>query len=350
MPLVSLNIGPSEVAREVLDDVAALAHSGLLSQSHRGDAVKSEVKQAVANLRRALRVPDDYGICFQPSATAGMELVLRNCVRERSLHIVQGAFAKRFAQTAAQVGLHVTRLDADEQQAPAWRDLTPPDGTELIGVTHNETSTGLAWPWDQLRALRETHPEPLLAIDVTSSVGGMHMDWSLGDVWFGSVQKCLGLPSGLGFVLAGPRALAKARELGDARRVAGWQDLPALVEKLETGQTPETPNVLGIALLGRQMARWDLDAVDEATRAKAAAVARAFPDEAYYVRDPAWRSLTTHCLRVDDPAATKARAEAVGFELGSGYGPLKTACIRIATFPSVKAEQIEHVLGVLRPR
>jgi phosphoserine aminotransferase len=344
---ISLNIGPSQISAAVLRDVGAIADSGLLSQSHRGEVVKGEVLSAVANLRRALRVPADYGVCFQPSATAAMELIVRNCVRQRSLHIVQGAFGDRFVKTALEVGRDAVRAAGDFQLPPAWREVDIPRGTELIALTHNETSTGEAWPWEDVRALGAQQPDALLAIDVTSSVGGMHMDWTLGDLWFGSVQKCLGLPAGLGFVLASPRALAKATELGAARHVAGWQDLPALVEKLATGQTPETPNVLGIALLGRQMARWDLDAVDAATRAKAAAVAAAVADEAFYVRAPDWRSLTTHCLRVDDPAAWKARADRAGFEIGSGYGPLKSTCIRIATFPSVQLTDIQSVLRAL---
>ncbi len=347
MKQISLNIGPSEVSGEVARDLVDIAGSGLLSASHRGPRVRAEVGGAVEAMRAALRIPDDYGICFQPSATAGMELILRNCVRARSLHIVQGAFADRFAKTATEVGRKATRAAGDFQLPPAWREVDVPPETELVAVTHNETSTGEAWPWTELAALRARRPEALLAIDITSSVGGMVMDWTLGDLWFGSVQKCLGLPAGLGFVIAGPRAVERAREIGADRQVAGWQDLPALIEKLTTGQTPETPNVLGIALLGRQMARWDLDAVDAATRAKAAAIAGAMPDEAFYVRDPAWRSLTTHCLRVDEPAAWTARAEAAGFAIGSGYGPLKGSCIRIATFPSVPLEQIERVLAAL---
>ena len=110
---------------------------------------------------------------------------------------------------------------------------------------------------------------------------------------------------------------------------------PDRVEPAEIDETPlkgELPRVLAARL----------------TRAKADAVFAALPDEAFFVRDPAWRSLTAHTLAVPDPAAVKARALEHGFVLGSGYGPLKPTHIRLATFPSVTLAQVEQVLAVIR--
>ncbi len=350
MSLVCLNIGPSLISAEVKHDIAQIVAGDLLSQSHRSDVVCREFQSAVANLRTALRIPEDYSICFQPSATACMELVLRNCVAERSFHFVQGAFASRWAATADQIGLDAVRYERTWNESSAPREARIPEGIELIAVTHNETSTGLMWPWEEVRALRDLHPETLLAIDVTSSFGAMAMDWTLGDIWFGSIQKCLGLPSGLGYVLASPRALERARALGPRRHVAGWQDLPDLVGRLELGQTPETPNILSAALLARQMARWDIDAVEAGTLAKAKIVADALEDTDFFIREPAWRSLTAQCIQVDDTAAWTARAAAAGYAIGSGYGPLQGTCVRIATFPTVSEAQVSEVMAALTAR
>ena len=272
---VTFNPGPSQVPADVVADLHEIAGSGLLGESHRSERVKSMVRGAIAALRRAMAIPADHAIVFQPSATAAMELILRNLVARRSLHLVGGAFAERFARTAAEVGLQPLRIASPWERAPRWRELDAGDGAELIAVTQNETSTGMAWPLAEIAALRAAHPAPLLAVDVTSSFGALATDWTTADVWFGSVQKCLGLPAGLGYVVAGPRALARAAELGASRGVAAWQDLLQLAEKMESGQTVETPNVLAIALLGRRMARWDLAAVEASTRRKAALVAAA---------------------------------------------------------------------------
>lgn len=345
---VSFNIGPSEVSDAVRQDLVELAGSDLLCESHRGPVIQGVLKNAVANLRAAMRIPDEYAVVFQPSATACMEVICRNVVETRSFHFVHGAFSGRMAATAEQVGLAPTVHETpwDETTHPETAQID--DTAELISLAHNETSTGLQWPWHEIRALRDAHPQPMLAIDVTSSFGAMTMDWTLGDFWFFSIQKCLGLPAGLGVLLASPRAIERAREIGAQRRVAGWQDLVGMAERIKVGETQETPNALGIELLSRQMARWDIDAVESRTRAKAGAVADAMPDEAFFIRDPDWRSLTAHCLQVPDPAGVKARALERGFVIGSGYGPLKPTCIRLATFPSVTVAQVVEVLDLIR--
>lgn len=344
---VTFNPGPSQVPPDVVADLHAIADSGLLSESHRGDRVKEVVRGASDAMRAAMGIPADHAIVFQPSATAAMETVLRNLVERRSLHFVHGAFAERFARTADDVGLSPVRVRSAWDRAPDPAAAAEPDGVDLIAVTHNETSTGMAWPLAEITSLRAAHAEALLAVDVTSSFGALATDWTTADVWFGSVQKCLGLPAGLGFVVVGPRALARARERGAGRRVAAWQDLLTLAGKMESGQTVETPNVLAIALLGRRMARWDLAAVEAATRRKAALVASADLPWTPFVADAAWRSPTVHCMTVDDPAAWHERALAGGFRMGNGYGDLRDRCVRIATFPAHTEEDVAALLAAL---
>lgn len=344
---ITFNPGPSQLSTATRDDIAEITASGLLSVSHRTDPIRDIVKHAVAGLRHALTIPSDYSIVFQTSATAAMDLLISNAVAETSAHFVGGAFAKRFADTAEQLGRTVMREDVAWGQPFAWRDAAWPRVPELIAVTHNETSTGVLWPDAELRALRDAYPDPLLAVDVTSSFGAMAMDWTCADYWFASVQKCLGLPPGLALAIVGPRVVERAQAFGPARRVPAWRDLLVLLEKIEVGDTFETPNVLDLALLDRQMDRWDLAAVEADTRAKTQLVAEAMGDARFFVRDPAWRSLTVHNLDVGDPAPLHQRARAAGYELGLGYGPLKTHCIRIATFPALTQADVAGMLDAI---
>src|SRR6185295_7372512 len=214
MPTISLNPGPSQLSAATIADIAEIAASGLLSKSHRGDAFVEVSRAAFGGLREKLAIPADYRVLYQPSATAAMDTILRNCVASQSLHFVHGAFSKRFHKSAVEIGIDAVASTSEGGRAVSWRKATIHAGTELIAVTHNETATGLMWPDDELTALRAAHPEPLLAVDVTSSFGGMAMRWTDADVWFGSVQKCLGLPSGMGYVVAGPRAMESAKRVG----------------------------------------------------------------------------------------------------------------------------------------
>lgn len=360
MAVTTFNPGPSKLAPGVEPDLAAIAASGLLAASHRSAEVKKVVRDAIAAIRAALDVPEDYAVVLQPSATASMELVIRNLVAAgptgdgATAHIVGGAFGERFAGTSAALRHHPHRIEHPWSEAPRL-DAEIPAEVQLISVTHNETSTGMLWPAWALARLRgrilAEHPRALLAVDATSSLGGVEIDFTQGDVWFASVQKALGLPAGLALVIAGPRAVERARDLGVERAVAPWQDLPLMVEKIETGQTFETPSVLGIALLGRRMARFDLTAAAERCGELTAQVQEAHSSGRlafdWFVEDPAWRSTTVQNLVVDDPAAWVRRAEGAGFLLGGGYGKLKDRCIRIATFPSHEPGELKELLGIL---
>ncbi len=346
--MITFSPGPSQLDAHVATDLREIHESGLLSASHRTAAVQEIVRGLGPAMRRVTGLSDDYALVLQPSATAAMDLILANCAREASLHLVAGAFAERFAQTADALGLARMRAEGPLDHAFDWRAVTPDPAPELVALTHNETSTGAMWPADDLAGVRARWPEALLAIDVTSSFGAVQMDFGLADVLFGSVQKGLGLPAGLGFVLAGPRAIARATEIGAKRRVAPWRDLPRMAEKLATGNTVETPNVLGIALLARRLARLDLAAEHARTLDKAELIAGADLPWTPFMEAAAWRSPTVHTVRVGDPAGWHARAANAGFTLGKGYGKHRADCIRIANFPAHTLEDVERLLAALR--
>lgn len=347
--VTTFNPGPSQLSELTRNDIAEIVASGLLSVSHRTDAIRDIVKRCVSGMRSALSIPADYTILFTTSATAGMDLVLSNCVARASAHFVAGAFAERFAATAEGLGRTTECVEAAWGTPFPWRDRDWRTAPELIAVTHSETSAGSMWPTAEWHGLRERWPDPLLAMDVTSTFGAMAMAWSQADYWFGSVQKCLGLPGGLGFAIVGPRAVQRAAAFGAERRVPAWRDLLVLIDKIDLGDTFETPNVLGLALLDRQMARWDLTTIERDMRAKATLVHDTMGDSRFFVRDTAWRSLTVHNLDVGDPAPYHQRARAAGYELGLGYGPLKKHCLRIATFPAVSPDDVRGVLRAIEP-
>ena len=198
--MLTFNPGPSQLTDDVIDAIRDIAVSGFLSISHRSSKFKEVCRSAVEGLRDVFSLPPEYTILLQPSATAAMEMVLRNCVSTRSFHFVHGAFSQRFYETAREMRIEAFGFQSDPDQPVNWGQVDVPRDVDTICVTHNETSTGLMWPAQEIDALRARYPEPLMVIDATSSWGGVDFDWKTGDVWFASVQKCLGLPSGLAVV------------------------------------------------------------------------------------------------------------------------------------------------------
>ena len=351
--MLTFNPGPSQLSPKIRRAICEIAASGFLSLSHRSQAFMEVSKQAIEGLREKMGLPTDYHIFYQPSATVAMDTLLRNLVVKSSFHFVHGSFSELFFQTATGIGLEACACKSALDLAVPWENASIPQQVELIAVTHNETSTGLMWPQTCLQRLRQQNPDPLIAIDVTSSFGAMRMPWLVADLWLGSVQKCLGLPSGLGFLIVSPRAVAKAAEIQHkkgamAMGIAPWQRFDQLAEKMRLYQTPETPNMLNIALLAAQMADWDVDKHAAQMELKAQLLyAAALPWKAF-IADTAWRSPTVVNMAVDDPLVWQQKALLSHMILGKGHGKLKESCLRIANFPSISLEHIQALLACLQ--
>src|SRR5690606_11796760 len=103
-------------------------------------------------------------------------------------------------------------------------------------------------PMSVLQAIGEKFPEKMIAVDTTSSMGGIELDFDLADIWYGSVQKCFGLPAGLGFLILSPKAIEKSQHKGERGR---YNSLSFMLENAAGYQTHYTPNVFGIYLLNR---------------------------------------------------------------------------------------------------
>lgn len=345
---ITFNPGPSELTSQTIELLKEIADSGLLSLSHRGSKFKDVCQKAIAGLHSGMEIPEEFAIFFQPSASAAMDTLLRNLVFKTTYHFVNGSFAERFFETAQQIGLEAKAQQTAWNASVAWETAQIPPETELIALTHNETSTGSMWPHGEISKIRLQYPQSLLAIDVASSFGAMKMNWTDADIWFGSVQKCLGLPSGLGFIIANPKALEKSKDvLKNKGGVASWQRFDVILKQITDFQTFETPNMLAIALLARQMASWNLTEIERDLEIKKNLLYTTPLSWKPYIHDPKWYSSTVANFVVDNPKEWHQKAQEAQFLLGQGYGKLKESCIRIGNFPSLDIAMTERLLKVL---
>lgn len=344
--IISFNAGPSYLAPRTIQALHDIVSSGFLSTSHRSDEFSAMTKKAVDNLRKQMRIPNHFRIFFQPSAIASMDTILQNVVKKQSFHFVNGDFSERFYTTALQLD-----LDSKAHQTPGnapidWQNAKVPKGTELIAITHNETRMGNMWPVEEIKKLRQAYPDVLLVIDVTSSFGSLVMDWNLGDIWFSSVQKCLGMPPGMAVMLVNEKAFQRGLEL--KKKIPPWRRFDILAEQMKKFQMFETPNLLAIALLAKQMEEWDLDQIDKETKRKARLLYTAEMDWTSHVQDPAWQSITVTHFVVDNAEKWHSKAKAANFGLGYVFGDYAQKGIRISNFPQHTYEMMEKLLEALK--
>ncbi len=263
-------------------------------------------------------------------------------MKEHSFHFVCGEFSKRFYESTQQLIPKVTAYETPSGQPVDISKANIPKDAELIAITHNDTRDGIMWPWDMMRTIRKENPDKLIAVDVCSSFGGMEMDWSLGDLWLGSVQKCLAMPTGLGYLIVSPKAFERAQQL--KKKIPAWHRFSIMEDLMQIYQIYETPNLLEIALLAKLMEKWDLKQIEKETREKAKLLYEADLFWEPYVKDTRWQSIISTLFIVDDANKWRQKAESAHFDLGHSYGPMGDKLLRICNFTSHTPEMIKVLL------
>ena len=339
--------GPSELYFTVPDHLRRALREGIPSLSHRSKAFESIFQSASLGLRELLGIPDGFHVAFTSSATEVWERSIQSLVGERSFHLVNGAFSRRFFEISSQLGRSATAISAADGEG--FEEVTLPPNQELIAYTHNETSTGVMLTPAVIRAAREQQPESLVIVDAVSSVPYADLDYSVVDSVFFSVQKGFGLPAGLGVWIYNERCVEKAKRLlAEGKNIGTYHSLASLHTFARKNQTPETPNVIGIYLLGQVIAdflRRGITIIRKETEYKAALLYGAIerrPDMTPFVKQHDHRSKTV--ITVSCPTVIKSFAaylESKGLSPGEGYGINKAGQLRFANFPAHSKETYE---------
>lgn len=352
---VNFTPGPSQLYFTVADHVRYAFREGIPSLSHRSRKFEQISKETTEGLRELLKIPADFHIFFTASATEIWERILENLVEQASFHLVNGSFSKRFHEIGIQLKKNAKKTEVAAGQG-FDHDITVPANTELIAVTHNETSTGVCLPLESIHRLKAENPDVLLAVDAVSSLPYPAFDFRFVDTLFFSVQKGFGLPAGLGVWIVNEKCVAKAEALM-ARNISigSYHNIPTLLSHAKKNQTPETPNVLAIYLLSKVVAdllRRGIDTIRKETEYKAAVLYQALEKKTWtspFVKEKPFQSKTV--IVADTGENTEKLATFLaskGLDAGDGYGAAKKTQLRFANFPAHSREQYELLVDSLR--
>ncbi len=345
--MISFYPGPSQLDPSVKEALQQAFDSGILSQNHRSEPFHRLIAATKAVIRQKLNVPADYDIIFTSSATECWEITAQSLHNGLSCHFYNGAFGEKWANYTQRLGKLIQPVSFDPDTSPFLHNALD---ANLFCITSNETSNGTQVNDRFYSAIRQQHLDALIAVDATSSLGGVHHDLSLADVWFASVQKCFGLPSGMAIMLVSPRAAARAMQLNAAQH---YNDLPFVLENFRRDETHYTPNTLNIFLLHEVLQnRKSIGEVDHQLRQEQQRWAdweKKQDSVQLLTSNPDVQSVTVMCFR--------ARAEVIqhiikittekGLIIGKGYGKWKPDTFRIANFPALQPEHHEQLRDVL---
>lgn len=221
----------------------------------------------------------------------------------------------------------------------------------VICLTQNETSNGTQVTNSIIRSIKKNNPQHLVAVDSTSSMGGIKLDFKAADIWFASVQKCFGLPAGLGLMVCSPQAISRSTSIGERSH---YNSLIFMTEMMANFQTPFTPNVLGIYLLMRVLENSNsIKEVDQKTVSRYKDWITFLSKQkimSHLVDTKAVRSFTVIPVTSSPELIQKIKEKARqhGLLLGEGYGEWKSSTFRIANFPALKNKEIVKLKTFLK--
>jgi phosphoserine aminotransferase len=348
--------GPAHLYPTYENHLKSALDAQIPSISHRSNQFRSIYQDTFESLKELFNLPDGYAILFTSSATEIWERLIQNCVEESSFHLVNGEFSRKFYEFAGLLGKKAHRQEAVFGEGFELDKVEIDYKSELIAVVHNETSSGVAMPEADIHALKAKNSKRLVVVDMVSSAPYPRLDFSQIDSAYFSVQKAFGMPAGLGVWLVKETCLAKAEVLQKKSLITGtYHRLTNLWKFFEKYETPETPNVLAIYLLGKiaqDMLVKGIEKIRQETDHKAQLLYDFFASDArfsVFVKNPAHRSPTVVVANTQMKAGDliKQMTEK-GMVLGSGYKDYKDSQIRVANFPAVSVEETEKLISEMK--
>ena len=192
---------PEEVLQEAADEMLHYRGTGMsvMEMSHRSKAYDTIIKEAEADLRELMNIPDNYKVLFlQGGASQQFAMIPMNLMKNRVAdYIVTGQWAKKAYQEASLYG-KANKIASSEDKTfsyiPDCSDLPISEDADYVYICENNTIYGT-----KFKTLPNTKGKPLVA-DVSSCFLSEPVDVTKYGVIYGGVQKNIG-PAGVVIVI-----------------------------------------------------------------------------------------------------------------------------------------------------
>ncbi len=192
---------PEEVLREAAEEMMDYKGSGMsvMEMSHRSKVYDGIIKEAEADLRDLMNIPDNYKVLFlQGGASQQFAMIPMNLMKnKKAAYIVTGQWAKKAFQEAQNYGEAVKAASSEDQTfsyIPDCSDLDIPEDADYVYICENNTIYGTKY-----KTLPNTKGHTLVA-DVSSCFLSEPVDVSKYGIIYGGVQKNIG-PAGVVIVI-----------------------------------------------------------------------------------------------------------------------------------------------------
>ncbi len=281
----------------------------LLGRSHRSVPGKARLHKSIEKTKEILGIPAGYLLGIVPASDTGaMEMALWNLLGERPVDVICfEAFGMNWARDIEkQLQLDGVRIySADYGFLPELGDV---DFDHDVVFTWNGTTSGVKIPNGDFIA--ETR-EGLTICDATSAVFAIEIPWEKLDVVTFSWQKVLGGEAAHGMLVLSPHAVNRIEGYTPPwpmPRIFQLKEGGKLAAEIFEGSTINTPSMLCnedyLAALGWTESIGGLPALIKRSQDNLQVVEEfvaVHPWVDFLVSDPAIRSNTSVCLKLDLP-------------------------------------------------
>jgi len=342
--------GPVEVREDVLQRMATpmIGH-------RTKDA--SALQRRISEKLQKLMYTNSTILLSTSSGSGLMEGAVRSCTAKRAAMFSVGAFGDRWYKMAVSNNVPADLFSSEpgKPTTPEMVEKALSTGKyDLVTVTHNETSTGVMNPAEEIAQVMRRYPEVIWCMDTVSSMGGTKIDVdALGvDICITSTQKCLGLPPGMAICSFSEKAVNAAKKVQFRGTYLDLLELYNYIIKKDY-QYPSTPSLSHMFALDYQLDRILAEGLENrfARHLEMAEIVRAwakenfglFPEEKF-----ASNTLTTvKNTRGISVADLNKKLGEHGYTISNGYGDLKEKTFRIAHMADATLDEIRTLLALI---
>ena len=340
--------GPTHVSDEILESFSTP------QIGHRTPEISELISYVVKGIQKVLYTSNHIYLVSHP-ATGLWEMAIRNSVKNKVLHCVNGAFSKKWVKVSHEIGVEYDVLEYDWGNGIQAEDIEKKlnaDNYDAVALVHNETSTGAMSDIGAIGEVVKKFPNTYLLVDAVSSMAGVKIDVDAIGVDFilSSTQKAWGLPAGFSIAAVSNRLIDRSKEIKNKGYILNVETYEKYYSKNQTPYTPSIPHLFGFKKVldiifeeGLEI-RWQRHKeMAELVRNWALNMGQSLYAEKKCLSD------TVTSINNDinwDINAINDRLLNKGFRMDRGYGDLKGKVFRIPHMGNIYSEDLLEYLNV----
>ncbi len=342
--------GPIDVNEDILKE---------LSRPMIGHRSKdaSQLQRSISEKLQQVLFTKEMILLSTSSGSGLMEGAIRSCTGKRAAVFSVGAFGDRWYKMAQSnnVPADIYRVENGKiTSSEAVEEALQLGKYDLITITHNETSTGVMNPIEEISQVLKRYPHVIYCVDAVSSAGGVKIEtdeWGI-DICITSTQKCLGLPPGMSVASISEKAVEAAKKVKYRGTYLDLLELYEYIRKKDY-QYPSTPALSIMYAMDYQLSKMLEEGLEIRFRRhkEMAQCVREWAKKNYELfpkEENASDTVTAikNTKNTDISLLNKELGKR-GYQISNGYGELKDKTFRISHMGDYTLEDIKGLLETI---